>query len=74
MIFHFVSQNKLLWIIQNFDRVPEIDKAIADHQQAIKGALLNEITLEEVGTNRLCLKPVMNILKKKSLTKYYDFG
>jgi hypothetical protein len=30
-----------------FDRVPEIDKAIADHQQAIKRCLRYEITLEE---------------------------
>jgi hypothetical protein len=30
-----------------FDRVPEIDKAIADHQQAIQRCLSNEITLEE---------------------------
>jgi hypothetical protein len=30
-----------------FDRVPEIDKAIADHQQAIQRCLRNEITLEE---------------------------
>jgi uncharacterized protein (UPF0276 family) len=30
-----------------FDRVPEIDKAIADHQQAIQRCLRNEIMLEE---------------------------
>jgi hypothetical protein len=30
-----------------FDRVPEIDKAISDHQQAIQRCLLNEITIEE---------------------------
>ncbi|MGK0236400.1 MAG: hypothetical protein ACI9EK_002950 [Psychroserpens sp.] len=30
-----------------FDRVTEIDKAIAEHQQAIQRCLRNEITLEE---------------------------
>jgi hypothetical protein len=30
-----------------FDRVPEIDKAIAAHQEAIQRCLRNEITLEK---------------------------
>jgi hypothetical protein len=48
MIFHnFVSQNKYMDNSKYFDRVPEIDKAIADHQQAIKGAYLMRLQLEE---------------------------
>jgi hypothetical protein len=62
MIFHnFVSQNNYMDNSKYFDRVPEIDKAIADHQQAIKGAYLMRLRSKSVGTNRLCLKPVMNI-------------
>jgi hypothetical protein len=60
MIFHnFAFKTIDMDNSKYFDRVPEIDKAIADHQEAHKGAYAMRLRLKNVvGTNRPCLMPV----------------